>query len=170
VLGKLNRGFESHPLRHLLVGFLPKSFEERAVPLTSELLDLLRSRRKADGVNPRWIFTNENGTPEGHFLRKFKVVAKRAGLNCGQCESETTEGKYHKREKVKVSCTDRPVCEKHYLHRLRKTAAKRWLRSGINLLDIQNWLGHKSLETTQIYLGYSKTSSNRDKVDAAGKF
>jgi integrase len=68
-----------------------------------------------------------------------------------------------------VSCADRPVCEKHYLHRLSKTAATRWLRSGINLLDIQNWLGHKSLETTQIYLGYSKTSSNRAKVDAAGK-
>lgn len=152
------------------VGFVPKSFEERAVPLTSELLDMLRARRKTPAGSHRWIFVNENGDPEGHFLRKFKVIAKRAGLNCGQCESEITEGKYHERKKTKVSCADRPVCEKHYLHRLRKTAATRWLRSGINLLDIQNWLGHKSLETTQIYLGYSKTSSNRDKVDAAGKF
>ena len=150
------------------VGFVPKSFEERAVPLTSELLDMLRARKKS--ATSRWLFTNENGDPEGHFLRKFKVVAKRAGLNCGQCETEIAEGKYHERGKVKVSCADRPVCEKHYLHRLRKTAATRWLRSGINLLDIQNWLGHKSLETTKIYLGYSKTSSNRAKVDAAGKF
>ena len=152
------------------VGFVPKSFEERAVPLTSELLDLLKARRKSPGASSRWIFTNENGDPEGHFLRKFKVIAKRAGLNCGQCETEMTDGKYHKQNRAKVSCANRPVCGKHYLHRLRKTAATRWLRSGINLLDIQNWLGHKSLETTQIYLGYSKTSSNRAKVDAAGKF
>ena len=151
------------------VGFVPKSFEERAVPLTSELIDMPTARKTTDG-SQRWVFTNETGDPEGHFLRKFKVIAKRAGLNCGQCEAEITEGKYHERKKVKVSCADRPVCEKHYLHRLRKTAATRWLRSGINLLDIQNWLGHKSLETTQIYLGYSKASSNRDKVDAAGKF
>jgi integrase len=150
------------------VGFVPKSFEERAVPLTTELLDILRARKKS--ATTRWIFTNENGDPEGHFLRKFKGIAKRAGLNCGQCETEISDGKYHKKERIKVSCADRPVCEKHYLHRLRKTAATRWLRSGINLLDIQNWLGHKSLETTQIYLGYSKTSSNRAKVDVAGKF
>jgi integrase len=151
------------------VGFIPKSFEERSVPLTTELLDLLKDRKK-NPPNRRWIFVNENGDPDGHFLRKFKVVAKRAELNCGQCVTEMYEGKYHERERVKVSCADRPVCEKHYLHRLRKTAATRWLRNGINVLDIQNWLGHKSLETTQIYLGYSKTSSNRDKVDAAGKF
>jgi integrase len=152
------------------VGFVPKSFEERAVPLTTELLDLLKAWQKKPGAHARWIFVNENGAPEGHFLRKFKVAAKRAGLNCGQCVSEVTDGKYHKQNRVKVSCADRPVCEKHYLHRLRKTAATRWLRNGINLLDIQNWLGHKSLETTQICLGYAKTSSNRDKVDAAGKF
>jgi hypothetical protein len=64
-----------------------------------------RKTETTDGSH-RWIFTNENGDPEGHFLRKFKVIAKRAGLNCGQCETEMAEGKCHERKKVKVSCAD----------------------------------------------------------------
>jgi site-specific recombinase XerD len=47
------------------------------------------------------------------------------------------------------------VCEHIYLHRLRKTCAIRWHENGINVRTIQAWLGHKSLETTQIYLGVS---------------
>ena len=62
------------------------------------------------------------------------------------------DGKYHLRKLVDVTCETRPVCEKHYLHRLRKTAATRWLHSGINIRKIQSWLGHSSLEVTQLYL------------------
>jgi integrase len=51
-----------------------------------------------------------------------------------------------------VTCETHPVCEKHYLHHLRKTAATRWLHSGINILKIKDWLGHSSLEITQGYL------------------
>jgi len=36
--------------------------------------------------------------------------------------------------------------------RLRKTAATRWLHNNINVRKIQNWLGHSSLEVTQLYL------------------
>jgi hypothetical protein len=41
---------------------------------------------------------------------------------------------------------------KHYLHRLSKTAGRRRLRSGINIVTIQKWLNHYSLEITQGYL------------------
>ena len=63
------------------VAFLPKNHEERQVPLTTEL-GLLLADHKKHAVSDRWIFTNEDGKPEGHFLRKFKAIAKRAGLNC----------------------------------------------------------------------------------------
>ena len=53
---------------------------------------------------------------------------------------------------------------------LRKTAATRWLQSHIDIRTIQTWLGHKSLETTQLYLGVTGVQDNRAKIDAAGRF
>jgi hypothetical protein len=33
----------------------------------------------------RWVSPSKHGLPDGHFLRKLKKVALRAGLNCGHC-------------------------------------------------------------------------------------
>jgi integrase len=152
------------------VAFLPKNHEERQVPLTTELDSLLADHKK-HAVSDRWIFTNEDGKPEGHFLRKFKTIAKRAGLNCGQCKTTIREGRYDNRHEVETTCESRPVCEEHYLHRLRKTAATNWLRSGFDLMKIKNWLGHKSLEVTQIYLDSEMHDPEEQaKFDRAGKF
>ena len=70
-----------------------------------------------------------------------------------------------------MTCETRPVCEKHYLHRLRKTAATRWLHSGINLRQIQLWLGHSSLEVTQQYLDDVNPSGKdmQARIDKAGR-
>ena len=152
------------------VAFLPKNHEERQVPLTTELGALLAEHKK-HAVSDRWVFTNEDGKPEGHFLRKFKVIAKRAGLNCGQCKTTIREGRYDNRHEVETTCETRPVCEEHYLHRLRKTAATNWLRSGFDLMKIKNWLGHKSLEVTQIYLDSEMHDpEEQKKLDRAGMF
>lgn len=152
------------------VNFVPKNHEERWIPLTTELHDILKGRRA--NSKSRWIFSNEDGKPEGHFLRKFKAIAKRAGLNCGLCRTTIMDGKYHIRKPTEISCETRPTCEKHYLHRLRKTAATRWLRNGINLMDIKTWLGHASLAVTQIYLEDSLhiDSSMQAKLDKAAEF
>ena len=152
------------------VAFLPKNHEERQVPLTTELGSLLADHKK-HAVSDRWVFTNEDGKPEGHFLRKFKAIAKRAGLNCGQCKTTIRVGRYDNRHEVETTCETRPVCEEHYLHRLRKTAATNWLRSGFDLMKIKNWLGHKSLEVTQIYLDSEMHDpEEQKKLDRAGKF
>jgi integrase/recombinase XerD len=152
------------------VGFLPKNHEERQVPLTTELGALLADHKKR-AMSDRWVFTNEDGKPEGHFLRKFKAIAKRAGLNCGQCKVAIREGRNDNRHEVEVTCETRPVCEEHYLHRLRKTAATNWLRSGVDLMKIKSWLGHKSLEVTQIYLDAEMHDpEEQKKLDRAGKF
>ena len=150
------------------VNFVPKNHEERWIPLTTELYELLKELKAKSKT--RWIITNEDGNPEGHFLRKFKAIAKKAGLNCGQCKTTMIEGKYHVRKRTQVSCATRPVCEKHYLHRLRKTCATRWLRNGINLMDIRTWLGHASLAVTQIYLADSEhiDSNMQARLDKAG--
>jgi integrase len=104
-------------------------------------------------------------------LRKLKAIAKRAGLNCGQCKVAIREGRYHNRHEVEVTCETRPVCEEHYLHGLRKAAATNWLRSGFDLMKIKSWLGHKSLEVTQIYFDAEMHDpEEQKKLDHAGKF
>jgi integrase len=142
--------------------FTPKSHEAREIPLTRELQDLLAKRQKKS--DSPWLFPNNWGDPEGHFLRKFKSVAKAAGLNCGDCETTISEGRYQKHQ-VEASCLTRPVCEKHYLHRLRKTCATFWHDSGIPLRTIQIWLGHKSLVTTQKYLGIRDSAELQGQIN-----
>jgi integrase len=145
--------------------FTTKNHLTRRIPLTGELLELLKDREKHSGPQ-RWIFVNEDGQPEGHFLRKFKALAKRTGLNCGQCKTKIMDGKYENRREKEVSCETRPVCEKHYLHRLRKTCATFWHEQHFPLRTIQYWLGHKSLETTQKYLGIQSTETLQAQINA----
>lgn len=152
------------------VVFIPKNHEERRVSLTTELAGLLADHKK-HALSDRWIFTNKDGKPDGHFLRKFKIAAQRAGLNCGQCKTTLRTGRYENRKNSDLTCESHPVCEEHYLHRLRKTAATNWLRSGFDLMKIKNWLGHKSLEVTQIYLDAEMHDPDEQKkLDAAGNF
>ncbi|MGD0964688.1 MAG: tyrosine-type recombinase/integrase [Candidatus Acidiferrales bacterium] len=88
-----------------------------------------------------------------------------------QCKTKIREGRYDNRHEVEVTCETRPVCAEHYLHRLRKTAATNWLRSGFDLMKIRSWLGHKSLEVTQIYLDAEMHDpEEQKKLDLAGKF
>jgi integrase/recombinase XerD len=148
------------------VGFTPKSHESRTIPLPASLVEALKARRKKN-PEARWIFVNEEGRPDNHFLRKLKKIALRAGLNCGQCRTTMTVGKYNHKKEIEVSCKTHPVCEHIYLHRFRKTCATRWQEHGIPLRTVQAWLGHKNLETTQRYLGVTDSKKLRSQIDRA---
>jgi integrase len=155
-----------HVCSKLDVGFTPKSHESRTVPLPDSLIALLRVRHK-NPPHSRWVFVNDHGSPENHFLEKLKFIALTNGLNCGQCRTTITIGTYHRKRKVEVSCKDHPVCERFILHRFRKTCATRWSEAGIPVRTLQNWLGHKKLETTMRYLGVADASKLRSNVNAA---
>jgi integrase/recombinase XerD len=155
-----------HVRRKEDVYFTPKSHESRTVPLPDSLVALLKIRRKK-AQHDRWIFVNEEGRPDNHFLRKLKRIALRAGLNCGQCRTTVTTGQYDKKKRVEVSCKNQPVCEHIYLHRFRKTCATRWHDSGIPLRTMQAWLGHKDLATTQNYVGVADSDKLRSRINAA---
>jgi integrase/recombinase XerD len=156
---------EYHIRRKDDVGFTPKSHESRTVPMPKSLVALLKNRR-SNAPHDRWIFVNRDSRPDGHFLRKLKSIAKRAGLNCGQCKTKITVGRYEKRQ-VEVSCKDQPVCSHFYLHRFRKTCATRWVEAGIPVRTVQAWLGHKNLQTTMIYLGVTDSTKLRGQIDSA---
>jgi integrase len=106
-----------------------------------------------------------NGDPGGHFLSKFKKIAFEAGLNCGKCKTTRQEGRYEKKTVEKVCSAYSEGCEQHYLHRLRKTRASFWHTHQVPLRTIQHWLGHKSLETTQKYLGIENAEAVVEKIN-----
>ncbi len=147
------------------VGFTPKKHESRDVKMPTELVEMLRERKKH--AQHRWIFVNNEGRPDNHFLRKFKRIALRAKVNCGNCVAPWTSGRYHTLRKIETTCKTHPVCEHHYLHRLRKTCASNWEAKQVPVRTIQFMLGHKSLETTMRYLGITNLDSLTDKIDAA---
>ena len=92
----------------------------RKVPLPAAYMAALRDFCK--GKPPRaLLFHNALGGIEGHFLRRCKAIAKRAGLQRWQ---------------------------EFGLHRCRKTGATRHHGSGVSVRKIQAWLGHESLEVT----------------------
>ena len=157
---------EYHVRRKEEVGFTPKSHESRTVPLPASLVEALRARRKKN-PQARWVFVNQEGRPDNHFLRKLKRIALHAGLNCGQCRTTITMGKYDHKKLSEVTCRTHPVCEHIYLHRFRKTCATRWQEHGIPLRTVQAWLGHKDLETTQNYLGVTDSGKLRGQIDKA---
>ena len=147
------------------VGFAVKNHEERRVPLPTDLVSMLKERKKKRS-HERWIFAGRSGTPEGHFLRRLKVLALYAGLNCGRCRTTITKGSYDHKHAVEVTCANAPICERWKLHRFRKTRATRWMENGIPIRNIQKWLGHRSLETTMAYLGLTGLEELRSKIDA----
>jgi integrase/recombinase XerD len=148
------------------VGFTPKKHESRDVKMPTDLVEMLRERKKK-AQHSRWIFVNNDGRPDNHFLRKFKRIALRAKANCGNCVAPWTSGRYHTLRKIETTCKMHPVCEHHYLHRLRKTCASSWEAKQVPVRTIQFMLGHKSLETTMRYLGITDLDSLTDKIDAA---
>jgi integrase/recombinase XerD len=117
------------------VEFRIKDKEEREVPLPSELLSNLKLRYEKR-KHQRWIFPTAKGKPDGHMLRTLQELAHRAGLNCGACQKRN--GNW-----------DTGACSRWGLHKFRKTFATFHHRGGVPLTDLQKWLGHSEMETTQ---------------------
>jgi integrase/recombinase XerD len=129
------------------LGWTLKDYEERKIPLASDFVVELKSRRKRR-PHDRFIFPTDQGKPDGHFLRKLKRVALRAGLNCGHCFN-----------KKKQSCRTKPVCGDIELHRFRRTFATAAHEAGSSVRTIQRWLGHSNIETTMLYLASAEDDS-----------
>jgi site-specific recombinase XerD len=106
------------------------------VPLTKEVAALLKKHTAKENC-PVVFRSPQNGDGKicsPSFVHDVcKNVAKRAGLK---------QAVWH-------------------LHRFRDTAATRWLRAGIDVRTVQQWLGHESLATTQKYLEPSKETEKQ---------
>lgn len=129
-----------------------KDSEEREMPLTEVVLDLLRFFRSGQ-PHQSLAFGRRGGAedrPDGHLLRRLKARAREAKLNCGTCET----------------CVARNECEKCFLHRFRATYATTLLRSGVDLRTVQRLMGHSDLASTMRYLRPAGTAEVQAKVNA----
>jgi integrase/recombinase XerD len=121
------------------LGFWPKRWEEREVPVPKPLVELLRTHPRQG--NSRFVFPSPKGNREQNMLLRCKAIAKRANLDEGKFDLKT----------------------------FRSTYATRMLRAGFDVRTVQHWMGHRSLETTMRYLAPASDVHERlDKVQIAG--
>ena len=121
------------------LGFYPKRWEEREVPVPKRLIEILRKHPRME--KSRFVFPSPAGNRELHMLDKCKAVAEAAELER----------------------------EAFSLKKFRSTYATRMLRAGFDVRTVQHWMGHKSLETTMRYLAPAKDVRDKlDRVEIAG--
>jgi integrase len=135
------------------LGFIPKDWEEREVPIPDRLLNSLRHHKASASATHSPVFATSNGRVVHNFLRQCKSVAWRAGLNCGLCDT----GQGH--------CAKGPYCQNWFLHKFRATFATMHLRAGVDLTTVQTWMGHKDLESTMRYLKPARDKEALQKVN-----
>jgi len=130
-------------------GFRIKDKEERSLPLSDELIRMLRDYRK---VNPKMnlVLGTKTDTVNWKLLRALKRQVKSAGLNCGQCKS----------------CRLSVECENWYLHKFRATYCTALLRAGLDLRTVQQMMGHSDLASTMRYLRPAEGAEIQSKVNS----
>jgi integrase len=143
-------------------GFQPKNWEEREVPVPQKLIVLLKAFRPANATPDDPIFPSATGRPDGAMLEKLKAVAFRGELNCGHCAVS------HKLENgtVKINrCAEGAYCGRWFLHKFRHTYATRHLQDGIDIRTLQQWMGHRDIASTMVYLKGVRNSDVQARIN-----
>lgn len=137
-------------------GFVPKNWEERAVPLPTAFIEQLREVRERRRASPaQLVFPNAKGNPDTENDMIVTRVAERAKLNCGQCI--TRHGN---------KCSEGPHCQHYFLHKFRHTFATEHLRHGVDIRTLQAWMGHRDIKSTMVYLKGVQSKDALAKVNA----
>jgi len=118
-------------------GWTPKAYKEREIPIPAKLAASLKAWKAKAAKDCNLVFPTSGCRPKLDFLDCLKVVAERAKLNA----------------------------DGFWLHKFRATFATRCLWAGVDLRTVQQWLGHKDLESTMRYLKPSRSRATRDKVN-----
>jgi integrase/recombinase XerD len=143
-------------------GFHPKNWEEREVPVPQKLIAILRAFKPTDASPDDPLFPSGTGKPDGAMLEKLKTVAHRAKLNCGHCIVK------HKLEDgtIKINrCAAGPYCGRWFLHKFRHTYATRHLQDGIDIRTLQQWMGHRDIASTMVYLKGVRNSDVQARIN-----
>jgi integrase len=121
------------------LGFFPKRWEEREVPVPKQLIEAFQLHPHFN--DSRFVFPSPRGNRELHMLDRCKAIAERAKLNPAKFD----------------------------LKNFRSSYATKMLRGGFDVRTVQHWMGHKSLETTMRYLAPARDVQERiDKIQIVG--
>ena len=97
-----------------------------------------KARRRREATKPaNWSSRQRAACPKLDFLDCLKAVAERAGLEP----------------------------ENFWLHKFRATYATWALWDGVDLRTVQQWLGHKDMESTMRYLKPSRSQQVKEKAN-----
>jgi integrase/recombinase XerD len=120
------------------------------LPVPASLIAALKKYKGNKKLLPdALVFPNESGRPDKRHEFKLKRIAFHAKMNCGQCVSKHGN-----------KCSDGPHCSNFFLHKFRHTFATRNLQDHVcDIKTLQNWMGHKDLASTMVYL---KAVRNKD--------
>lgn len=143
-------------------GFQPKNWEEREVPVPQKLVTMLQKFRPANATPDDPLFPSATGRPDGAMLEKLKALAYRGKLNCGHCAVS------HKLEDgtVKINrCAEGAYCGRWFLHKFRHTYATRHLQDGIDIRTLQQWMGHRDIASTMVYLKGVRNSDVQARIN-----
>lgn len=122
---------------------------------------------------------------KGRKVRKISIPADAAAILIGYIEYRKIQDKYDRHifssqthEKMTVSCIEEIFFkyvekgkaeylghfrEKSYTpHSMRHTTATHMLEAGVPLIVVKNFLGHSSIQTTQIYAEISQRTADRE--------
>jgi integrase len=145
--------FETGVLRVIgkpLWGFKVKNSEQREVPVPMDLVIMLKEWRDQHPTT-RLVFPTTHGKPNTKLLRTLKRLAKRSGLNCGNCDG----------------CRSKlGECRYWQLHKLRRTYTTTLLRSGIDMSTVQRYMGHSDLASTMRYLRPASATASQSAINA----
>jgi integrase len=136
--------------------FKVKDSEQREVPLNEELLGLLKAYRQKVSKH-LLVFGRREGAedkPDGHLLRRLKLLVRSAGMNCGHCET----------------CISKKECERWFLHKFRATYITTLLRNGLDLRTVMKLSGHSDLESVMRYLRPAEGKEVQEKVNTVAWF
>ncbi|MCA1681366.1 MAG: site-specific integrase [Actinobacteria bacterium] len=59
------------------------------------------------------------------------------------------------------------MCRRRHNHDLRHTFGTRMAAAGVPMRTLQEWMGHRDIETTQVYADYAPSAPERAYVEAA---
>jgi integrase len=139
------------------LGFRIKDRAEREVPLPAKLVELLRAHR-AKHPGTRFVLGTRNDTPNTQMLQMLKRVARRTGLNCGNCA-----GCLHSKARD---------CESWTIKKFRSTYTTTMLRSreqggaGLDVRTVMQLTGHADLATVLLYIAPAEDAEIQRAVNA----
>jgi integrase len=122
-----------------------KDTNERVVPCPSDVILLLKQWREKH-PNTKYVLGTRNDSPNKKMLQMLKRLARKAGLNCGDCEGCETKAQ---------------ECRHWTIKRFRATYITMLLRDGYDVRTVMDYSGHEDMETMMKYLAVAQRLRGR---------